>query len=187
MSFSMTLREHLDQFYFKYNIPENGGVDDKTFEVPLPVFTLTLPNFPWRKRMLYIHDLEHILNEQDTTWKGEIFIASWEISTGFYRDFPIIIFPIWTMGWGLWKHPSAVLGGFRKGFADKGIARLNMEQEKLLDMDLPQLQSLTLNKRANHSKISYLFRFCSWLLLSQLVFLSPVLAFISLIIILFGF
>ena len=71
----MNLREHLDQFYQQYNIPAEGGVNYKTFEVPLPVFTLTLPNFPWRKRMLYIHDLEHILNRQDTTWRGEIFIA----------------------------------------------------------------------------------------------------------------
>jgi hypothetical protein len=181
MSFSMTLREHLDQFYLKYNIPENGGVDDKTFEVPLPVFTLTLPNFPWRKRMLYIHDLEHILNEQDTTWKGEIFIASWEISTGYYKNFPIIIFPLWTMAWGFWKHPSAVLRGFRKGFADKGIARLNMEQEKLLNLELPQLQNLTLNKRVNRSKISYYFRLLAWLLISQLVFLSPVIALVVLL------
>lgn len=45
----MTLREHLNQFYKTYNIPAEGGVNDKTFEVPLPLFTLTLPNFPWRK------------------------------------------------------------------------------------------------------------------------------------------
>jgi len=184
MSFSMTLREHLNKFYLQYNIPENGGVDDKTFEVPLPVFTLTLPNFSWRKRMLYIHDLEHILNEQDTTWEGEIFIASWEVSTGYYKNFPIIIFPLWTMGWGFWKHPSVVLRGFSKGFADKGIVRLNMEQEKLLELELLKLQKLTLNKRANRSKISYYFRLLGWWLLSQLVFLSPLIAFISLIAIL---
>lgn len=88
----MILSEHLDHFYHTYNIPEKGGVDDKTFEVPLPLFTLTLPNFPWRKRMLHIHDLEHILNEQDTTWNGEIFIASWEISIGSFKNFPVIFF-----------------------------------------------------------------------------------------------
>ena len=69
----MTLSEHLDEFYKKYNIPANGGVNDKTFEVPFPYFTLTLPNFSWRKRALYVHDLEHILNEQDTSWSGEMF------------------------------------------------------------------------------------------------------------------
>lgn len=169
----MTLRDLLNQFYLQYNIPVEGGVHDKTFEVPLPLFTLTLPNFPWRKRMLYIHDLEHLLNEQDTSWKGEIFIASWEISTGYYRNFPIIIFPLWTMGWGLWKHPSAVFRGFRKGHSDKGIARLNMEQERLLALELSQLRDLTLNKREGRSEALFFIKSIGWMALSQLVFLSP--------------
>jgi hypothetical protein len=173
----MTLREHLDQFYLKYNIPAEGGVNDKTFEVSLPLFTLTLPNFPWRKRMLYIHDLEHILNEQDRSWRGEIFIASWEISTGYYTNFPIIVFPLWTMGWGFWKHPSTVFRGFSKGHSDKGIARLNIEKEEIFEYNLSHLQSLTLNKRTNYSKIIFYFKFVGWLLISQLFFLSPLIAF----------
>jgi hypothetical protein len=174
----MTLHEQLNQFYHTYQIPEEGGVNDKTFEVPLPVFTLTLPNFPWRKRMLYIHDLEHILNEQDTSWKGEIFIASWEISTGYYRNFPVIIFPLWTMGWGFWTHPLTVFHAFRKGNSDKGIARLNLKKEELLEMDLPQLQDLTLNRR-KRNRLSFYVRLISWGLAGQLIFLSPAIVLIA--------
>lgn len=169
----MTLREHLDHFYQKYDIPANGGVEFSTFEVPLPFFTLSFPNLSWRKKMLHIHDLEHILNEQDTSWKGEMFIASWEISTGFWKHFPIIIFPLWTMGWGIWKHPSAVLNGFQKGNTDKGIANLNVPQEELLDMDLSQLQSLTLQQRQNHSSLFFYGKFTTWTLASQIVFWLP--------------
>lgn len=169
----MTLREHLDHFYHKYNIPANGGVEFSTFKVPLPFFTLTLPNLSWRKKMLYIHDLEHILNEQDTSWKGEMFIASWEISTGFWKHFPIIIFPLWTMGWGFWKHPSAVLNGFQKGNSDHGIANLNVPQHKLLEMNLMQLQALTLHQRQNHSHFYFYSKFATWALASQIVFWSP--------------
>jgi hypothetical protein len=181
----MNLREHLDQFYQQYNIPAEGGVNLKTFEVPLPVFTLTLPNFPWRKRMLYIHDLEHILNRQDTTWRGEIFIASWEISTGYYRNFPIIFFPLWTMGWGIWKHPSKVFNGFKKGHFDKGIARLNMDKKALLELELPQLELLTLNKRTNRSKFNFCLRLLGWTLLSQVIFLSPIIVLIAFLLIIF--
>ena len=180
----MKLSEHLDDFYKQYNIPAEGGVNDKTFEVPLPLLTLTLPNFPWRKRMLYIHDLEHILNQQDTSWNGEIFIASWEIATGYYRNFPIILFPLWTMGWGFWKHPRAVFNGFRKGYSDKGIARLNLTQEMLMEMELPQLELLTLNRRADRSRLVFSLKLAGWLFLSQLVFFSPAIAIISLIAIL---
>lgn len=171
----MTLREHLDLFYQTYNIPPEGGVSDKTFEVPLPFFKLTLPNFSWRKRMLYVHDLEHILNQQDTTWKGEIFIATWEISTGFFKNFPVILFPLWTMGWGLWFQPATVFRSFSKGYNDKGIARLDFNREKLLELDLAKLKSLTMNMRPDRSRLLLYFRFMSWCIVSQFVFLFPAL------------
>lgn len=173
----MTLSEQLNQFYLKYNIPPNGGVNDKTFEIPLPVFTLILPNFSWRRKMLHIHDLEHILNEQDTTWEGEMFIASWEISTGFRKHFPIIVFPLWTMGWGLWKHPHAIFRGFRKGHTDRGIAGLNFDREHLLAMNLKQLQALTLNKNLLHSRFYYYCKLFYWIFISQIVFLLPLILF----------
>lgn len=169
----MTLREHLDQFYYTYNIPAKGGFYDKTFEIPFPLFTLTLPNFSWRKKMLYIHDLEHVLNEQDTTWKGEMFIASWEISTGFYKNFPIIIFPLWTMGWGLWKHPTSVLRGFLKGSTSCGIVNLNIEQEKLLELNLSQLQTLTKANSRKRFNLLFYFKFLGWGLISQFIFFLP--------------
>lgn len=167
----MTLRHHLQQFYRTYDIPDEGGVHDKTFVVPLPWIKLVLPNFAWRKRMLYVHDMEHILNEQDTTWAGEIFIASWEIATGYYKNFPIIIFPLWTMGWALWYQPSALFNGFRKGYRDRGIARLKLSQAELMDMELSKLQSLTLNQRATRSTAGLYFNLTLWVLLSQVVFL----------------
>lgn len=169
----MNLQQHLNDFYVQYNIPENGGEDDKTFEVPLPFFKLILPNFSWRKKMLHVHDLEHILNQQDTTWKGEIFIASWEIATGFWKYFPVCIFPLWTMGWGLWKHPSSVLKGFRKGSADRGIANLEIPKYQLLTMDFEQLCELTEHKAMPKSRLFSKLKLISLILISQLVFLSP--------------
>ena len=177
----MTLSEHLDEFYKKYNIPANGGVNDKTFEVPFPYFTLTLPNFSWRKRALYVHDLEHILNEQDTSWSGEMFIASWEISTGFWKNLPVIIFPLWTMGWGLWKHPGSVLRGFRAGNSQRGIANLKMPKDKLLSMDLEQLRGLMEYNRSSLSPFMFYIRLFSWILISQLLFLLPLLLLFCLI------
>lgn len=142
----LTLKEELNLFYKKYNLPEDGGVDDKTFGVPLPFFELKLPNYAWRKRMLHVHDLEHILNKQDTTWSGEIFIASWEIATGFWKYFPICIFPLWTVGFGLFKHPSSVYNGFLKGSHDTGIAQIKMQREELLKLNITDLHKLTEKK-----------------------------------------
>jgi len=178
----MTLSEHLEEFYEKYNIPANGGVNDKTFEVPFPYFTLTLPNFSWRKRALYVHDLEHILNEQDTSWSGEMFIASWEISTGFWKNLPVIIFPLWTMGWGLWKYPGSVLRGFRAGNLQCGIANLEIEKDKLLSMDLDQLRGLMQRNGSSLSPFVFHSRLICWILISQLIFLLPLLLLLCLIV-----
>ncbi len=179
----MTLSDHLDEFYHQYNIPPNGGVNDKIFEVQLPFFKLKLPNLSWRRKMLYIHDLEHILNQQDVSWKGEMFIASWEISTGFWKNFPVILFPLWTMGWGLWKHPSSVYKGFRKGYSDRGIAGLNINKEKLLTMNLSQLKVLTQGKRTDQSQSLLVIRLFFWTLISQIVFFTPVFLLVSLFVV----
>ncbi len=176
--YRMNLKEELDKFYATYHLPENGGVNDKTFGVPLPFFPLTLPNFNWRRKRLYIHDLEHILNKQDTTWRGEMFIASWEIATGFWRYFPLCIFPLWTMGFGLWKHPSSVYKGFNKGSHDTGIAALNFSRENLLLLKVEKLHELTENKKSSNKLLIYL-RLLFWSVVSTVVFLSPLIVFIS--------
>jgi hypothetical protein len=170
----MILAEHLEHFYQKFKLPANGGQDHSSFEVPLPIFTLTLPNYSWRKNMLYVHDLEHILNEQDTTWKGEMYIASWEIASGFWKQFPVIIFPLWTMGWGIWKHPKAVLTGFKAGNSSSGIANLNIDKQALLALDLSELKELT--KRKFLKKLSFFvyFKLLIWIIISQFVFLMPI-------------
>lgn len=178
----MTLAEELDRFYKKYNIPENGGLNDETFEIPLPFFTFKLPNFSWRKRMLYIHDLEHILNGQDTTWRGEMYIASWEIATGFWRNFPIILFPLWTMGWGLWKHPRAIINGFNNGSSAIGIANLGLTKDQLMAIDLTQLQTYTKQNSACHSKIYRISKFSCWIIVSQIAFLFPLLLILFLLV-----
>jgi len=78
--------------------------------------------------MSYALDLECAINQQDTLWRGEMFIAPWEISTRFWKSFPLISFPLYTMEWGLCKQHIAVFDGFRKGHVDCGIANLNIPQ-----------------------------------------------------------
>ena len=82
---------------------------------------LKLPNRKFRKDVIHIHDIHHILNNCNTSWKGEAFISAWEISTGFYKYFPICIFSLWTMGYSIWIHPQDVLKGFKKGLNNVGV------------------------------------------------------------------
>jgi hypothetical protein len=69
---------------------------------------LTLPNPKFRKELTHIHDIQYVLNNCDTSWKGEGFISGWEIGTGFWKHFAINLFILWAFGYSLWLYPKSV-------------------------------------------------------------------------------
>lgn len=172
----MIIKEALEKFYEQYELPVEGGVTFNTFKVPLGPVSLTLPNPSWRKERLHIHDIEHIINSQHTDWEGEVFIASWEIVTGYWRYFPLCIFPLWAIGLGWWIHPRSIWRGTRKGFRDRGIAGLSISKEKLLKLSLKELHTMVLDKRNPPSKAKHILILLFLFLVSEVVFLSPLLA-----------
>lgn len=171
----MKIKEALDQFYRQYQLPAEGGVEFATFEVPLGPLSLKLPNPHWRKQRLYIHDIEHIVNEQHTDWEGEVFIASWEIVTGFWRYFPLCIFPLWAIGLGWWIRPRSIVKGAAKGFSDRGIASLNISKQVMMELPLSELRSMVLNQRNPPSRITFLLSMALLFIVSETVFLFPLL------------
>ncbi len=135
----MTLDKLLIEFYKENGIPENGGIDNDTFEMKVLGMNLKLPNPKFRKDVIHIHDIQHLVNKCDTSWKGEGFIAGWEISTGFWKYFPICIFSFWAMGYSLWLYPIAVLKGFKKGLNDVGIIDLQISKSDFMKMEYDDL------------------------------------------------
>ena len=105
----MTVADALQEFYIKNNLPANGGENNDYFSVGFKLFNIKLPNTEARKKMIYIHDIQHVLFNCDITWKGESFIAGFEISSGTWKTFPIGLLSIWTMGFGLLNYPKACL------------------------------------------------------------------------------
>tara|TARA_B110000879_G_scaffold106504_1_gene143322 strand:+ start:44 stop:283 length:240 start_codon:yes stop_codon:yes gene_type:complete len=78
----MTISQALQQFYEENNFNNDGGLSEDYFDLKFNLFTLKLPNTQFRKDVIHIHDIQHILYKCDTSWKGEAFIAGWKISTG---------------------------------------------------------------------------------------------------------
>lgn len=132
----MTLEKMLLQFYKENGIPDNGGEDDDRFSLVVFGINVILPNFKFRKEIIHIHDIQHILNNCDTTWKGEAFIAGWEVSTGLWKRFPINILVFWTMGYSLWSYPVSVLKGFKRGLNHKGIIDLGISKSDFMKWNL---------------------------------------------------
>ena len=168
-----TLDELLNQFYLDNGIPENGGIDKDTFEMGVFGINLKLPNPKFRKEVTHIHDIQHILNHCDTSWKGEGYIAGWEMATGFWKYAPICIFSFWAMGYSLWLYPKSVYEGFTKGLTNVGIIELNITKTEFMKMEFQYLEELTKKKGKQTNAMSKWFGFLLCSFISQIVFLFP--------------
>lgn len=91
----MTVAKELEYFYQANNLDLDGGMDKKYFKMKFRFFSLKLPNSEFRKKIVYIHDIQHILFNCDVSWKGEAYIAGWEIATGMWKHFPIGVLSLW--------------------------------------------------------------------------------------------
>ena len=169
----MTLSVLLSDFYNRYKIPKDGGENDDTFKFKVfgKVFNLPNPNF--RKKALYIHDLHHILNKCDITWKGEAFIAGWEISTGIWKHFPLGFLSSWAMGYSIWIYPKSVLKGFKKGLNNIGVIDLNIDKSDFMKMEFEELERLTTKNSIKEMYVLEWFTFLFWIIISQMIFLFP--------------
>lgn len=167
----MTIEQSLQQFYLDNNLPKNGGENDNFFELKIKPFTFKLPNPEFRKKIIHIHDIQHVLYDCDISWKGESFIAGWEIATGFWKIFPIGIISISAMGIGLLMYPKEVLKGYKTGINSKGIVNLKMSEKEILKFEVSELKNVI--KREETREVNW-FSFIFWCLVSSIVLLFPV-------------
>lgn len=170
----MTLGKHLEEFYKENNIPMDGGCNDTSFNFKVFGIKLKLPNPKFRRDAIHIHDLQHVLNHCDTSWKGESFISGWEISTGMWKHFPLGLFSLWAMGYGIWLYPKAIYLGYKKGLSEKGIIDLNIPKQQLLEMEFDELVSRMKKDKVNSFKALQNSVFIVWVIISQIVLLAPI-------------
>jgi hypothetical protein len=170
----MTLEKLLINFYKENGIPEKGGVDKNTFEMDILGIQLNLPNHQFRKDIIHIHDIQHLLNGCDTSWKGEGFIAGWKISNGVWKHFPVCVFSIWAFGYSLWIYPKAEYNGFKKGLNDNGIIDLKIKEADFMKMEFDDIVQIT--QKNYHTSMGFFqwIQFLFWCFHSQLLFLSPI-------------
>lgn len=167
-----TLEDHLQEFYLREGIP-NGGIDNKYFSICFLGLNLKLPNVAYRKKNIHIHDLQHVLNQCDTSWKGESYIAGWELATGMWR-YPVFgLVSLWTVGYCLWRYPKSIYKGFKKGLNMSGVIDLKMKRQELLAIDLETLQHKTTKTKENKISLLHKLQFSMWAVTGICIFILP--------------
>jgi len=169
----MTVAQKLQQFYLENNFPKDGGENDAFFELKFKLFTIKLPNSQFRKDVIHIHDIQHILYDCDTTWKGESFIAGWEIATKMWKHFPIGFMSLWAMGFSFLNYPKEVIKGYKKGINVTGILDLKMEKEVLLNLSIEELKTIIKKKKPIKMNIFQWISFIFWITVSEIIVLFP--------------
>ncbi len=171
------LKESLAIFYSTNNLEPDGGYSSSTFTMVVFGISFPFPNPAFRKEVIHLHDIAHIIHKKDISWKGEAFISGWEIATRFWKVLPVGLFSLWAMGYSLWMYPKAVFKGFCSGYNAKGIQELKCSKEALLNKTTAQIKKeLALDSRIRSSVSLYLY-FLFWVLFSQVIFIVPFLLF----------
>lgn len=79
------------------------------------------------------------------------------------------------MEYSFWLHPKAVYQGFKKGLNDVGIIDLKISKSDFMKMEFDKLVQITRKVKTTEFGILQWFDFFFWILISQMVFLFPLL------------
>ncbi len=169
----MTVAQALEQFYTKNELPKNGGINENTFQLKFRFFSLTLPNSQLRKDLIHIHDIQHILYNCDTSWKGESFISGWEVATGLWKQIPVGLMSLWAMGFGLLNYPKEIFNGYKAGLQCHGIVDLQLTKDELLQLSIKELEEKIYKEKPIKMNTFQWVIFSLWVLISELIFFFP--------------
>ena len=139
---NLTIKEALPKLYKKYSIPSDGGVNDSAVEVRLMKgVTVYIPNLKARKKVVFRHDVHHLLTGYSAVMEGEIEISAWEISTGCTQNwFAFIINSLGIMTglpfnlkgiWRAWFRGRTSSNLYSKPYADNELLSKKVKDLKL--------------------------------------------------------
>ena len=73
------------------------------------------------------HDLHHILTGYRPDWRGETFLAAWELASGHGRYWTARLICLWAFALGLMVHPRQMFHAFREGRKNHSLYTLPLD------------------------------------------------------------
>jgi len=163
-----TIQQALSYFYKQNKFGENGGANKKLAWIKFGFFSIPIPNIKSRQKHIFFHDLNHIITESTTTWKGESSVSAWEVASGGWGNlYYLWLLTLWVMGLGVIFYPKTIFSSFKKGLTMRNAFRCNLIKEQILPLSIFELRNQLSHFPKNNKNI-YL-----WIGISLLVFLIP--------------
>ena len=180
-----SVRECLTEFYANNpSFGNEGGIYERWVWLRFGWIKVPFPNFKARSEIIYLHDVNHIINDYNTGWQGEVSVAAWEVSTGMGKFLVGWLFASFAMGFGVFFYPRVVFHAFMRGRFTKSIFRMNLPKEDILNMKLEALQRLTghqVLKSCSSTNLRDKLLFCISGVICALFFVSPFVVFFILL------
>ena len=151
----ITLGNALSDFYTKYQIKNDGGINDPVVKVELlKGFSVYIPNIESRKKVLIRHDMHHVLTGFPAVMKGEMEISAWEIATGCLHNWVAFVLNYFGMLMGILFNPIGVWRAYLLGRNTKNLYGFGLTDEALLSRPLNDLKAeLGLSDRQNFERV----------------------------------
>lgn len=138
----MRVQDALQDYYQNHSFGDEARTQ-KWATVPLGPFKIPFPNLKKRREVIHLHDIHHLLTAYETDWTGEGELAAWEIASGFTKKYWIgyCYAPI-ALAIGGIISPTRAFRAFQKGWGKKNLFHMDLPEEKLMAMQLSELQGL---------------------------------------------
>lgn len=163
-----TVKEAIAEFYQLNDFGEDGGVSKSFVWIKILFFSIPIPNTSSRQKNVLLHDINHLITGNDTTWKGEVGVSAFEIASGGWRShFMPWLLTLWAMGLGVVLYPSAVIAFFKKGLTMNNALTCDISREEQLSLTILELQNRVSNLPVR--KINLYF----WMVVSLGIFVMP--------------
>ncbi|MGE0634491.1 MAG: hypothetical protein AB7O96_18895 [Pseudobdellovibrionaceae bacterium] len=173
MKFSEDLLIHeAREIYFAKSGFSADTYTDKWARFPLGPFSFYLPNFKARREAVPLHDIDHILTEYSTDWKGEMLISGYEVGTGCGKYWAGWLINLQGLLPAAILFPRETLKAFARGRRSRGVFGF-ADYKPLLEKKLGVLRDeLSVPRGEVEVSSEDFFAFFGYLLLSMGMYLT---------------
>lgn len=137
---SLLISEALNDFFTKYNLGEEGGLNSNWAYLDMKWFRIPFPNTSSRKKALIFHDIHHIITGYQSDWQGEAEIAAWEISSGCGEYSAAWFLDLGGIAMGVLFFPKKTFRAFIRGQRTTNFYLSNYSKEELLRLSISDAQ-----------------------------------------------
>lgn len=151
----LKIREALSVLYESYNLKPDGGIQDPSVKIEIfKNFSLYIPNFETRKKVVVKHDIHHVVTGYSAVMKGETEISAWELSTGCTHNWFAFIINTFGMMSGVLFNLTGIWRAWMRGRKTKNLYHEKYKLDTLMNLTVVDLKE-ELGLQNENTSISY--------------------------------